>query len=66
MDDDERLLWRENDRGLHLSLRVLDETYSATGITIESVLEVMVSELADTLERLGGGSTAAQDAELPE
>lgn len=49
--DDGRLVWKENERGLHLSLQVLEDTYSATGITIESALEVLVLELADTLER---------------
>jgi len=49
-----RLLWRENERGLHVSLKVLDDTYSATGVTPESALEVLALELADTLERLLG------------
>jgi hypothetical protein len=62
--DDKRLLWRENERGIHLSLSILEDTYSATGITIESVLEVMVSELADTLERLGRASADAPAEDL--
>jgi hypothetical protein len=52
MAEEGRLVWKENERGLHLSLKVLDETYSATGVTVESVLEVLVLELADTLERV--------------
>lgn len=65
MADDERLLWQENERGLHLSLRVSGDTYSATGVTIESVLEVMILELADTLERLGGAGGAIKSAAAP-
>jgi hypothetical protein len=49
--DDGRLVWKENERGLHLSIEILGERYSATGITAESALEVLVLELADTLER---------------
>jgi hypothetical protein len=52
MDQDKRLEWKENERGLHLSLKILDETYSATGITVESALEVLVLALADTVERI--------------
>ena len=37
-----------------MSLKVLDDTYSATGVTPESALEVLALELADTLERLLG------------
>ena len=50
-EDRLRLVWNENERGLHLSLQILDETYSATGVTVESALEVMVLALAETLER---------------
>lgn len=49
MDGTDRLVWKENERGLHLSLAVLNDTFSATGITTQSVLEVMVLELADSL-----------------
>jgi hypothetical protein len=48
-DESDRLVWRENERGLHLSIEVLSDKYSATGITVQSVLEVLVLELADTL-----------------
>lgn len=48
-DESQRLVWRENERGLHLSVEVLTDKYSATGITVQSVLEVLVLELADSL-----------------
>jgi hypothetical protein len=50
--DTGRLVWKDNERGLHVSLEVLDDTYSATGVTVESALEVLVMELAETLERV--------------
>jgi hypothetical protein len=64
MAEEGRLFWQENDRGLHLSLNVLDETYSATGITMESALEVLVLELADTIERLLLRERARQGGEV--
>jgi hypothetical protein len=71
-DEGGRLTWTENERGLHLTLRILDETYSATGVTMESALEVMVLALADTLERhlaheRGGdaASPPAEDEQIP-
>lgn len=48
--DIERLVWQENERGLHLRLQVLEAAYSATGVSIETALEVLVLELADALE----------------
>jgi hypothetical protein len=71
-DEGGRLTWNENERGLHLTLRILDETYSATGVTMESALEVMVLALADTLERLlalergdNADAAPASDEQIP-
>lgn len=50
LDDIKRLMWQENERGLHLRLQVLGDTYSASGVSLETTLEVLVLELADALE----------------
>ncbi len=42
-----QLVWQENERGLHLTLRVGGRLFRASGVTAESVLQTMVVILSD-------------------
>lgn len=46
-----RIQWEEYDRGWHITIQILDHTYSATGITEDSVLETLVLALSDSIEK---------------
>jgi hypothetical protein len=50
-DEMNRIHWEDDERGWHITIQIRDSTYSATGVTPESVLETLVLALADSIEK---------------